>query len=107
MIITFSDSKKIRWFQCPKCVYVKYVNNASFVDYLRLDDYVITAISNDCVLKRVPRDSRVSWAENLLDEMVDIFFTMENFTFCLVFLTFFLFFLDQSKGFCLDSMGLN
>ena len=72
MIIFLSDSKKIRWFQCPMCVYVKYVNNASFVDYLRLDDYVITAISNVCVLKSVPRDSRVSWAENLLDEMLDI-----------------------------------
>ena len=85
MIITLSDSKKIRRFQGPMCVYVKYVNNASFVDDLVLDDYVNTGISNVCVLKRVSRDSRVSWAERLLDKMIDIFYTIENFTFWVVF----------------------
>ena len=60
VIITLSDSKKIRWFQCPMCVNVNYVNNAPFFDDLVLEDYVNTAISNVCVLKRVLRDSRVS-----------------------------------------------
>ena len=107
MIIVFSDSKKIRWFQCPMCVKVNYVNIAPFFDDLVLDDYVNTAIYNVCVLQRLPRDSSVSWAESLLDKMIDICYTMGSFTFWLVFLTPFLFFLDQSKGFCLDSMGLN
>ena len=95
----FSDSKKIRWFQCLMSVNVNYVNNAPFFDDLVLDDYVNTANYNVCVLQRLPRDSRVSWAESLLDKMIDIFYTMGSFTFWLVFLTPFLFFSNNLKGF--------
>ena len=100
----FSDSKKIRWFQCLMCVNVNYVNNAPFFDDLVLDDYVNTAIYNVCVLQRLPRESRVSWAESLLDKMIDIFYTMGSFTFWLVFLTPFLFFSNNLKGFAWSLM---
>ena len=63
----------IRWFQCPLCVNVKYVKNALFIDDLVLDDFIITAISNVCVLRRVPRDLRVSLAESFLDNLIDVF----------------------------------
>ena len=57
-----------------------------------LDNYVITAISNVRVLKRVPKDSRVPLAESLADKINDIVYNVEDVTKWLIFLTSFLFF---------------
>ena len=62
-----------------------------------LDNYVITAISNVRVLKRVPKDSRVPLAESLADKINDIVYNVEDVTKWLIFLTSFLFFLEQPK----------
>ena len=70
--ISFSDSKKTQWFQCPLCVDVKSVNKATIGKDLVLDNYVNTAISNVRVLKRVTKDSRVPLAESLSDKINDI-----------------------------------
>ena len=62
-----------------------------------LDNYFNTAISNVRVLKRVPKDSRVSLAESLSDKINDIFYNVDYFTKWLIFLTSFLFFLERPK----------
>ena len=61
-----------------------------------LDNYVNTAISNVRVLKRVPKDSRVPLAERLSDKINDIVYNVDV-TKWLIFLTLFLFFLEQPK----------
>ena len=62
-----------------------------------LDNYVNTAISNFRVLKRVPKDSRVPLAESLSDKTNDIVYSVEDVTKWLIFLTSFLFSLEQPK----------
>ena len=62
-----------------------------------LDNYVNTAISNVRVLKRVPKDSRVSLAESLSDKINAIVYNVEDVTKWLIVLTSFLFFLEQPK----------
>ena len=62
-----------------------------------LDNYVNTAISNVRVLKRVPKNSRVPLAESLSDKINDIVYNVEDVTKWLIFLTSFLFFLEQPK----------
>ena len=57
-----------------------------------LDNYVNTVISNARVLKRVPKDSRVSLVEMLSDKINDIIYSVEDVTKRLIFLTSFLFF---------------
>ena len=79
------------------CSNVKSVNNASIGDLFLPDSYVTTAISNIRLLKRVPKDSRVSLVENLSDKINGLFYNVENVTYWLVFLKCFLFFLEQSK----------
>ena len=70
--IALCDSKKIQWFRCPMCVNVKSVNKALIGDYLLLDNYVNTTISNVRVLKRLPKVSHVPMAESLPDKMNSI-----------------------------------
>ena len=94
---SLSDSKKMQWFQCPLCVDVKSVNKATIGNDLVLDNYVNTAISNVRVLKRAPKDSRVPLAESLSDKINDIVYNVEDVTKWLIFLTSFLFFLEQPK----------
>ena len=79
------------------CSNVKSVNNASIGDLFLPDSYVTTAISNVRLLKRVTKDSRVSLVESLSDKINGIFYNVENVTYWLVFLKYFLFFLEQSK----------
>ena len=62
-----------------------------------LENYVNTAISNVRVLKRVPKDSRVPLAESLSDKLNDVVYSVEDVTKWLIFLTSFLFCLEQSK----------
>ena len=62
-----------------------------------LDNYVNTAISNVRVLKRVPKDSLVPIAESLSDKINDIVYNVEYVTKWIIFLTSFLFFLEQPK----------
>ena len=85
MIISLSDSKKTHWFQCPSCVDVKSVNKATIGNDLVPDNYVITAISNVRVLKRVPVDSRVPLAESLSDKINDIVYNVKDVTKWLIF----------------------
>ena len=94
---SLSESKKTQWFQCPLCVDVKSVKKATIGNDLVLDNYVNTAISNVRVLKRVPKDSRVPLAESLLDKINGIVYNVEDVTKWLIFLTSFLFFLEQPK----------
>ena len=70
---------------------------ALVVDYLVLDNYVKTAISNVRVLKSVPEDSRVALAQSLLDKIKVIFSNVECLTYWLLFLTSFLFFCKKPK----------
>ena len=95
--ISLSDSKKTQWFQCPLCVDVKYVYKATIGNDLVLENYVITAILNVRVLKRVPKDSHVPLAESLSDKINDIVYNVEDFTNWLKFLTSFLFFWSNRK----------
>ena len=88
---------KTQWFQCLLCVDVKSVNKATIGNDLVLDNYVNTAISNVRVLKRIPKDSRVPLAESLSDKINDIVYNVEDVTKWLIFLTSFLFFLEQLK----------
>ena len=62
-----------------------------------LDNYVNTAISNVRVLKRIPKDSRVSLAESLSDKINDIVYNVEDVAKWLVFLTSLLFFWSNRK----------
>ena len=95
--ISLCDSKETRWFQCLLCVDVKSVNKAKIANDLVLDTYVKTAISNFRVLKRVPKDSRVSLAENLSDKLNDIVYNVEDVKKLLIFLTSFSFFWSNRK----------
>ena len=47
---SLSDPMKAQWFQCFLCVDVKSVNKTTIDNYLVLDNYVDTAISNVRVL---------------------------------------------------------
>ena len=97
--ISLSDSKKTQWFQCLLCVELKSVNKATIGNDLVLDNYIITAISNVRVLKRIPKDSRVPLAESLSEKKTnDMVYKVEEVTKWLIFLTSFLFFLEQPKG---------
>ena len=82
---------------CSLCVDVKSVNIATIGNDLVLDNYVITAISNVRVLKRVPKNSRVPLAESLSDKLSDIVYNVEDVTKWLIFLTSFLFFWSNRK----------
>ena len=62
-----------------------------------LDNYVNTTISNVRVLKRVPKDSRVPLPESLSEKKNDIVYNVEDVTKWLIFLTSFLFCLEQPK----------
>ena len=95
--ISLSDSKKTQWFQFPLCVDVKSVNKATIANDLVLDNYVNTAISNFRVLKRVPKDSRVSLAENLSDKLNEIVYNVEDVKKWQIFLTSFSFFWSNRK----------
>ena len=95
--VSLSDSKKTQWFQCPLCVDVKSFNKATIGNDLVLDSYVNTTISNVQFFKRVPKDSRVYLAESLTDKKNDIIYNVEDVTKWLIFLTSFLFFLEQPK----------
>ena len=57
---SLSHSNNVKCFQCPLYVDVKSVNEASKSKDLVPDSYVKTAISNVRVLKRKPKDLRVS-----------------------------------------------
>ena len=70
--ISLSDSKKTQWFQCPLCVDVKSVKKATIGNYLVLDNYVNTAISNVRLLERLPKNLRVPSAKCLSDKIIDI-----------------------------------
>ena len=83
--IFLSGSKKTQWFQCPLCVDIKSVNKATIGNYLVLDNYVNTAISNVRVLKGIPKDSRVPLAESLSDKLNDIVYNVEDVTKRLIF----------------------
>ena len=87
---------KAQWFQCFLCVDVKSVDKATIDNYLVLNNYVDTAISNVRVLKRKPKDLRVPSAEKLSDKINDIFYNVEDITKWL-FLTVFLFFFSNRK----------
>ena len=95
--ISLSNSKKTQWFQCTLCVDVESVKKATFGNDLLLDNYANTAISNVRVLKRVPNDSRVPLPESLSHKINDIVNKVEDVTKGLIFLTSFLFFLEQPK----------
>ena len=90
--ISLSDSKKTQWFHCPLCVGVKSVNKATIDNALVLENYVITAILNVRVLKRVPKDSHVPLAESLSDKINDIVYNVEDVTKWLNFFNFVLVF---------------
>ena len=88
---SFSGSNKIQWLQCPLCVDIKSVNKATKGNDSVLDNYVNTAISNVRVLKRVPKDSRVTLAESLSDKINDIVYNIEDVTKWLTFFRWFWF----------------
>ena len=75
--VSFSDSKKTQWFQCPLCVDVKSVNKATIGIDLVLGNYVNTAISNVRLLKRVPKDSRVPLAESHSGRINEIVYNVD------------------------------
>ena len=95
--ISLSKPKKTQWFQCPLIVDVKSVKKATIGNDSVLDNYVYTAISNVRVLKRVPKDSRVLLEENLSDKTNDIVHNVKDVTNWRIFLSSFLFFLEQPK----------
>ena len=88
---------KTQWFHCPLCVYVKPLKKAAKGIDLVLDSFNIAAISNVRVLKRVPKVSRVPFPESLSDKKNDIVYNIEDVTKWLIFLTSFMFFLEQPK----------
>ena len=88
---------KTQWFQFPLCVDIKSVNKATKGNDLVLDNFVNTAISNVRVLRRVLKDSRIPLEESISDKIDDIPYNVEDFTKWLIFLTSFLFFLEQPK----------
>ena len=75
----------------------RIVNKATIGNEIVLDNYVNTTISNVRVLKRVPKDSRVPLAESLSEKINDIVYNVEDVTKWPIFLTSFLFFLEQPK----------
>ena len=62
-----------------------------------LDNYVNRAISNVRVIKRVPKNSRVSLVESLSDKIIDIVYNIEDVRKWLIFLTSFLFFFGATE----------
>ena len=95
--ISLSDSKKTQWFHFLLCVDVKSVKKATIGNGLVLNIYVNTNISNVEVLKGVPKDSRVPLAESLSNKINDNVYNVEDVTKWLIFLTSFLFLLEQPK----------
>ena len=62
-----------------------------------LDYYVNGAVSNIRVIKRVPKNLRVSLVESLSDKKNDIVYNIEDVTKWLIFLTSFLFFFGATE----------
>ena len=96
-IFLLATLRKPNGFSVPLCVDIKSVYKAKIGNNLVLDNYLNTATSKVRVLKRVPKDSRVTLAESLSDRLNDIVYNVEDVTKWLIFLTSFLFFWSNRK----------